>query len=311
MDPNIKRQYLNHRMPGSFSGATGFKKSGKRTETLDTIIRTLRDIPAYTQHFPIRKRFLRRKVYVPCENNQWGMDLLDVGKWSKQNNKTNFLLTVMDMFSRKAFLEPLKSKSGESVAKAIEKVFKRSSGTPQKIQCDEGKEFYNKNVSDVMKKYNVKLFSVQSELKCCMIERFNRTIRDKIRRYMTHKKSTKYVHKLKEFERMYNTSYHRSIGVSPLEVNSTNQVEIHSRLYGDEDIKKDQRKEIFKVNDRVLISKVKKIFEKGSDPTYGSEIFYIEKIRPTFPRTYLLRDEQGENIIGGFYREEMLKIFHQ
>ena len=127
---------------------------------------------------------------------------------------------------------------------------------------------------------------------------------------MTHQGSTKYVYKLKEFENMYNKSFHKSIQGRPCDVQPSNQNKTYKILYEKNYPKIDERKEIFKINDPVLISKVKKIFEKGSDPTFGTEIFYVDQIRPSYPRTYILRDKNGELIVGGFYREEMLKVSH-
>lgn len=310
MEAKIKRAYLNPRFPGSFSGLTGFKKSGNRKEPVKQIENVLKTIPAYTLHRSRRIHFPRRVVYAPYINAQWGMDLMDISKFSKANNGMHFLLTAIDIFSKRGYIQPLKNKSGIVVKEGIEKIFRRSYGIPQRVQTDLGLEFYNSNCKELMEKYKIKLFSVQSELKSCVVERFNRTILEKIYRFMTHNNTQKFVNRIKEIEHLYNTSYHRSIKCRPIDVVPAKQSEVYKNLYGHLTDTKDLRAEIFKVGDIVLISKVKKIFDKGVAANFQPEKFIIHAIRQTVPRTYILSDQAGQIVEGGFYREELQRISH-
>lgn len=304
----IKSSYLNVKNPGSLSGLGGFIKSGKRKESRREIENVLKTIPAYTLHRSRRKIFPRRVVYVKHINDQWGMDLMDVSKYSKTNYNTHFLLTAIDIFSKRGYIEPLKNKSGLVVMKGIEKIFKRSKGLPLRIQVDLGREFYNVHCKEFLEDLGIKLFSLQSELKSCVVERFNRTILEKIHRFMTNYETTKFVDRLSDLENNYNSSYHRSIKCAPKEVNKKNEQIVFARLYNKLIGATDTRQEKFKVNDVVLISKVKKIFEKGASANFNKEKFIVNEIKTTFPRTYILRDLKGDILEGGFYREEMQKI---
>jgi hypothetical protein len=311
MASKIKRSYLNYRLAGSLSGLSGFKQSGNRKESRQSLENVLKTIPAYALHFSRRKRFPRRTVYVPYINAQWGMDLMDISKYSKYNNGHTFLLTAIDIFSKRAYVEPIKNKSGSCVAEALRRIFKRSYGIPEKVQCDLGLEFYNRDVKKVLDEHRIHLFSTQSELKSCVIERFNRTLLEKLHRYMTHFKTKKFVHKIRDFENHYNRHYHRSIKCRPIDVVPANQATVHNNLYGHLTNAVDTSEEKFKIGDTVLISKVKKVFEKGSSANYQSERFIIRKIKHnTVPRTYVLQDMSGQELEGGFYRQELQKVYY-
>jgi Integrase core domain len=306
---SVKRAYLNPRFHGSFSGMSGFTKSSRFRKSAK-LKQKLLSIPAFALHHRRLRKFPRRFVYSPYINAQWQIDLLDVSRFAKENNDVHFILTVIDVFSKYAYLEPLKRKTQEDVTKAFAKILNRSRGKPEKVQCDMGKEFENSMFKSLLKKHNIQMFSTQSELKASIVERLNRTIMEKVQRYMTHWKTKKFVNRLGDFEKMYNNSFHRSIKTKPSEVNRNNQIEIHSRLYPPSKLQeKDSRKEKFKVGDRVLITKTKKIFDKGHARNFKKEIFIIHQIKTnTNPRTYTLHDSNNEEIVGGFYAEELLKI---
>lgn len=310
MESKIKRAYLNYKLPGSFSGQSGFTSSGKRTESKRVIDRVLKSIPTFTTHHYKQRPAIRRFVYVPYINAQWGVDLRDISRYARQNNNNTFILVAIDMFSKRAWMEPLKNKSGIAVRNGFEKIFRRSNGIPETIQSDMGKEIYNKDVKELFDKLNIKLFSTQSELKCCVVERLHRTIFEKIHRYMTHNKTFKFVDKLRDFENLYNSSYHRSIGCMPKEVCEKNQIEVHNKLYGKKIGLVDKRKEKFKIGDVVLVSAIKKTFEKGATANWRPEKYFVQEIKQTYPRTYILRNQDNEIVQGYFYREELLKINH-
>lgn len=105
----------------------------------------------------------------------------------RSNSYFKFLLVVIDVLSRYAFVVPLKNKSGIEVAKALDSIFKVR---PCKfLQSDLGTDFYNQNVSKVLKSYNITLFSTYSNVKASCVERLIQTLRRRIHRVITHKKS--------------------------------------------------------------------------------------------------------------------------
>ena len=102
----------------------------------------------------------------------WAADLIDVQAFSKDNNGIKYLLTVIDVFSKFVWIFPLKRKTGQEVATACSRILKER--RPSKIWVDRGREFDNNDVKKL-----VELYSTANEEKSCVIERFNRTIKEK------------------------------------------------------------------------------------------------------------------------------------
>jgi len=299
--------YFNLKNPGSFGGLNVFSKALGRPINEDIKTKLL-NTASYSLHHPRRKLFKRRRVYVPYINAQWGADLAEIQTLKKSNNGYRYILCVIDIFSKKAWIEPIKNKTGFAVTKAFQKIISRAGSKPEKLQTDSGKEFYNSTFQKALSSQNIKHFSVTSEIKCGTIERFIRTIMTKIRKYMTKNNTKKFIHRLSEFESLYNRTYHRSIKMAPINVNAVTSPTVYRNLYGYEQINNKIKQHNLKIGDRVRISKLKKTFEKGYDTNYTDEIFTISKIRQTSPTMFYLIDDNNEDIVGGFYREELLKI---
>ena len=104
-------------------------------------------------HKPIRRKFTKRRVFVKGVDEIWAADLVEMQRFSDWNKGINYLLMVIDVFSKFGWIEPLKNKKGETVANAFEKIFKCRQ--PRLLWTDKGKEFYNKNVKQLLsrKKY--------------------------------------------------------------------------------------------------------------------------------------------------------------
>ena len=94
-------------------------------------------------HKPIIRKFEKRKVYATFKDNIWGADLADMQLLSKYNKGIRFLLCVIDIFSKYAWVVPLKDKKGVSIATAFQSILKQSNRKPNKIWVDKGSEFYN------------------------------------------------------------------------------------------------------------------------------------------------------------------------
>lgn len=230
-------------------------------------------------------------------------DLVDVSKLSKYNNGVKYLLTAIDVFSKYAYVFPLKSKSADSVLKAFQKLFKETKFVTN-LQTDRGKEFTNNRLKNYFKRHNINHYSTFSEFKASVVERFNRTLKTKLYRIFTHTNSYRYVHLLKSVLKSYNSAVNRSTGFAPNQVKSELEPIIFEKMYG---YKRDIKYK-FEINDQVRISKSRKIFRKGYLPNWTDEVFIVYKRYPTYPPTYLLKDLKGENVKGRFYEEELQKI---
>ena len=94
-------------------------------------------------HKPIIRKFKERKVYSSFKDNISDVDLVDMQLISKRKKGVEYLLCVIDLFSKYVWLVPLKDKKGVSIVNALQSIFKKSNRKPNKIWVDQGSEFYN------------------------------------------------------------------------------------------------------------------------------------------------------------------------
>ena len=104
---------------------------------------------------------------------------------SKFNEKFRFLLCVIDIFSKYAWAVPLKDKKGVSIVNAFQKILKESDRKPNKIWVDKGSEFYNSSFKKWLKEKDMEMYLIHNEGKSVVAERFIRTLKTKIYKYMT------------------------------------------------------------------------------------------------------------------------------
>ena len=256
----------------------------------------------YTLHKPIKHKFPTRRVIVSRIDDQWQADLVDMQSYKSQNNQHNYILTVIDIFSKFAWAIPIRKKTGEEVKKAFVTLFKER--IPSKIQTDKGLEFINKTTQDLFKKHKVHWFSTENETKAQVVERFNRTLKSKMWKYFTHTNSRKWIDILQALVHNYNNSFHRSIKMTPTEGSlKKNSSKVYKALFPSNQSYKGRF--TFSIGDRVRISKKYKEFRKGYLPNFTTEIFIVSEILKTNPVTYRLKDLNGEELLGSFYEEEM------
>ena len=262
---------------------------------------------------PKRNNFTRRSVHSSGVDEIWTADLLDIHRYARENKGYKYILVVVDVFSRFAWARPLKSKTGASVSDAFQDIF--SERTPRKLWTDRGTEFYNanvrhllygpqfhnKNVQDLLQEHNIELYSTNNEPKAMIAERFIRTLRGKIESNFILTQSTVWYDVLPQLIHEYNTSYHRSIKMTP---EDACKPENFLRVYRLQ-ISSKASKSKFCTNDKVRISRQKKTFEKGATPNWSEEVFEVSEVIPTSPVTYKLKDLAGELIEGAFYNEQL------
>jgi transposase InsO family protein len=208
----------------------------------------------------VRYKFKRNKTVVKGVGEQFQSDLCDVGNIKKFNDNFTFLLTCIDCFSRFAWVVPLKNKTGLEIVKALEGIF--SEKICKRLQTDKGKEYLNKHVKELLAKYNVELWTTNSEVKASLVERFNRTMKNRMYKYFTANNTKRYVDILPLLVEGYNNTTHSSIGMPPSKVRKSDQIYIRQKLYGVKNKVKLQKYK-YQVGDYVRISKAKRMFKKG------------------------------------------------
>ena len=238
-------------------------------------------------------------MYSSFKENIWSVDLADMQLISKHNKGIRYLLCVIDLFSKYAWVVPLKDKKGVSIVNAFQKVLNSSKRKPNKIWVDQGSEFYNNVFKKWLKDNDISMYSTYNEGKSVVAERFIRTLKNKIYKYMTTISKNVYFDVLDEIVEKYNNTYHKTIKMKPADVKSDSFAE-----YNEESNEKDP---IFKVGDHVRISKFRNVFAKGYTPKLSEEIFIVKKIKNTVPWTYIISDLNGGEIVGSFYEKELQK----
>ena len=203
------------------------------------------------------------------------------------------------MYSKYAFVIPLKDKKGISIVNAFNKIIKQSNRKPNKIWVDQGGEFYNNVFEKGMSDNDINMYSTYNEGKSVVAERFIRTLKNKLYKHMMATGKNVYYDVLDDVVNKYNNTKHSTIKMKPIDVEDNNK-----RVYIDAHNQKDSR---FKVGDRVRISRYKNIFAKGYTPNWSKEIFIADKINYTVPYMYNLKDLNDEEIIGSFYDRELQK----
>ena len=307
-DQAIQELYLNTSDPGSLGGVEPLYKSS-RDKGLDVsrkrIIEFLKKNDTYTLHKPIRRKFSRNLTIVGDIDKQWQADLADVSSLSRQNGGHNFILTVIDCFSKYAWAIPLKKKDAPSVLKGFKILFEQSRPRrPVRIQTDKGKEFLNKPLQEYLKERGIHHFVTQNETKAAIVERFNRTLKAKMFRYFHAYNTSRYLEELPNFLKAYNNSKHRTIGMAPSKVTKEKVPEIWKRVYRHKKYKTHK----FENKDTVRISAAKTIFDKGYRPNWSEEVFKISNSKPTPKKVYKIEDLKGSEIKGTFYPEEIQPV---
>ena len=154
-----------------------------------------------------------------------------------------------------------------------------------------------------MSKNKITHFATGSELKASVVERFNRTLKSRMWRYLTAINSKRYIDVLQDIVCGYNNSYHRSIKMKPVDVSKDNETIVFKTLYGVRDGLSKKTVFKYKVGDVVRISKVRGPFAKGYEENYTHEFFTISECIPRQPPVYRLKDYDGDVIQGSFYEE--------
>ena len=236
-------------------------------------------------------------MYSAFKDNIWGVVLADMQLLSTFNRGFRFLLCVIGVFNKYAWVIPLKDKKGISIVNVFKQILKESNRKPNKIWVDKGSEFCNNSFKKWLKDNDIKMYPTNNEEKSVIAEEFIRTLKNKIYKYMTSISKNVYIDKLGDIVKKYNNTYHTSIKMKPVDVKDNTYINFKKEI--------NDKNPKFKVGDHLRISKYKNIFAKGYMPNWSEEIFVISKIKNTVPWTYVLNDLNGEEIMGTFHENEL------
>ena len=306
-EKNLDTIYHDHLNPAGLSSKNNLYKAAK---TVYPIIkkRELEDYlindDVYTLHKPSKKRYPTNIIQAASIDQIWHADLTDLSHISVYNNNTNFILFVIDVYSRFLWLKPLLNKKAKTVAEAMHDIFKKEKRIPGYICTDKGKEFLGSDFQKLLKSYGIGYFNPNSIHKASLAERVQRTIKTRMNKYFSLHNTYKYIDVLDDFSLCYNSTHHTSLNMTPNDV-------VNGKLPSIRVIKKNNniRKNLLKIGDYVRVSKMKDKFEKGYEQSWTTEIFKIKDIVDHLPVImYKLVDLKDDVISGRFYREELQRV---
>ena len=200
-------------------------------------------------------------------------DLIDISDLASANENYKYILVCIDVFSRFVYAIPLKSKDTQTIIKSMEDIIELTH--PKIINCDKGSEFISNTFKTLMKNNNIeiKYVEVGDHKKLGVIDRFVRTLREKINKYLVMHNTTKYINVLPSIIHSYNNSYHSGIKHTPSEVQDTDEeiIKLTNRKYN----KAKEEETIFNIGDNVRYIINRKAFEKHTLPKWSKSIHSI------------------------------------
>ena len=231
---------------------------------------------------PPRKNYATNKTDVYHIDDIWSLDILDLKDYGSENNRGyRYVLVTIDNFSKYGWTVPLKNKNAQTIKGSFENILINSKRSPNLIETDRGKEFYNNIFQDFLNKNNIKLYSRNSLFGAVFAERFNRTIRDFLKKPVFEKGDGNWIDVLQTITKQYNNKTHSSTKLTPTQASlKKNEGYVHKKLL-------DKRKKVkpkYKIGDLVRTADLKRNFSKGDTTNWSYKMYKItEIINDTIP----------------------------
>ena len=248
---------------------------------------------------PPKKYYPTNKTDVYHIDDIWSLDILDLKDSGPENNRNyRYVLVIIDNFSKYGWTKSLKNKNAQTIKDSFENILISSKRKPNLFETDRGKDYYNNIFQDFLNKNNIKLYSRNSSYGAVFAERFNRTIRDLLRKIVFEHGDANWIDILPTITKQYNNKVHSSTKLTPIQASlKKNEGFVHKNLID----KRNKIKPKFQMNDLVRTSDLRKTFSKSDTTNWSYKLYKItEIIKDTIP-SYRL-DNLPER-----YNESLLK----
>ncbi len=221
----------------------------------------------------VRHNYPRRRIKAYYPYHIMMSDTINYRSYAMPlNNNYKYIMVLVDVFSKRAWAEPMRRINEFDATIAMEKMLRKIPDIPQTIITDKGTEYYNSKMKDLFDRMAIKHYSIRGRHKACVAERFIRTLKGRLEKYFWATKSHKWIDVLQQFIENYNGTFHRSIKMAPNDVNDQNRAKVFKTLYP---LSKDNRAPRLAVGDLVRLLKPKTIFDKGYAQSWTEEIYKI------------------------------------
>jgi hypothetical protein len=206
------------------------------------------------------------------------MDIYDISKYSKTNKNYKYLLVMIDVFTRKVFLRPLKNKNIDDVISNINDIF--TDYLPRSISSDSDSTFMSKQVQELFDKNNIYhdvVIARDDHRALGIIDRFALTIKTTLSKLFLRNDNTNWIDYITKIVDKYNNTPHSSIAnLTPKEATDP-QYQADLGMINSYKAKKIKVKSQFKEGDNVRI-RIKETFRKGSEPRYSDKVYIVESV---------------------------------
>lgn len=294
---NINQEWTGE-FPHSFGGKYRSYDHYDRISK-ETIDEEFKKNDIYTRFYQYRRSKYHNPVYVYHKREQFQADTVVFSDplMMKATKNVKYLLVVIDVFTKYAWVFPLKDIKGEKIAECFQGLFKDNK--PEKLTTDAGKEFVNQRVQNVLQTHNVKHFISKGRAKASVAERFNLTIQRLIYQLCRYHNTNEWTSDtiLGKAMRIYLKRKHRTIKMSPIDGEKPNNQPILYQTYITKYRKADEnsKQPKFKIGDTVRISSIRKPFDRGYHQNFTTEVWRISKVLDNLPRPrYVVKDENNE-----------------
>ena len=229
-----------------------------------------------------RKYYPTNKTDVYHIDDVWSLDNLDLKDYGPKNNRGyRYVLVFIDNFSKFGWTVPIKKKNAQTMKDTFKNILISSKRRPNLIESDRGKEFYNNILQDFLNKNNIKLYSRNSSYGAVFAERFNRTIRDLLKKIVFEKGDGNWIDNLPTKTKQYNNRVHSPTKLTPIQASlKKNEGYVYKNLL--DKGKKNEPK--FQINNLIRTADLRKTFSKGDTNNWSYELYKItEIINDTIP----------------------------
>ena len=229
-----------------------------------------------------KRNYITNKTDVYHIDDTWSLDVLDLKDYGPENNRGyRYVFVIIDNFSKFGWTIPLKNKNAQIIKDSFENILINSKRKPNLIESDRGKEFHNNIFQDFLNKNNITLYSRNSSYGAVFAERFNRTIRNLLKKIVFENGDAKWIDVLPTITKQYNNKVHSSTKLTPIQASlKKNEGFVYKNLL-------DKRKKVkpkFQINDLVRTADLKKTFSKGDMSNWSYKLYKItEIINDTIP----------------------------
>lgn len=243
------------------------------------------------QIFAKPKRIYNR--IIGQDSSSWQLDLTFYNQFKAQNSNFIGMMTIINVTTKYAYAFPIKSRAQSEINRVFDLFMKKE--LPKSITSDN-----EASLIKTVKRYKIKHFLSEPNTHgpTAIVERFNRTLRDRLTKYFKTAKTKTWVTVLPSILKNYNSTIHSATKTAPKDMTAKKQDEYRLKL-----TMTDAQSDL-KPGDKVRVLKPKELFEKGSDK-FSRKIYTIEKVNP---KSFLLKNPEGDVLTKRFKIRELLKV---